>query len=170
MTTNTFPVELCIDDAGHVDYLIVRGAGTADDENGIAPAAGAAWSIINDDETAWDVWIGVAPSEDREPYDAALRAAGFELVGDDAARRCVASVSVSLAEDRRAEIYRRREDGAWICHDTLDVADGEVCTADNLTDMLQDWLTDGDATEGQWYLALGSIESAVITPSEVSPQ
>ncbi|GAA4391776.1 hypothetical protein [Tsukamurella soli] len=85
-TAQLFPVELRIDDAGHWDYLIVVGGGSEDNEHA-KPVADGAVSVWNDDTEALDLWIAVAPSEDRAPYDDALRAAGFEPVGDDAARR-----------------------------------------------------------------------------------
>lgn len=73
MTANSFATDLRIDEAGQTDHLIVFGAGSADDPH----------SVRNDDDTAWDLWIGVEPSEERQPYDAALRGAGFEPVGDN---------------------------------------------------------------------------------------
>lgn len=65
MNANHFATDIHIDEAGHYDHLIIRGADT-------------------DGE---DITLEVAPSEDRAPYDDALRAAGFEPVGDNQARR-----------------------------------------------------------------------------------
>ena len=71
LNANSFATDLRIDDAGHTDYLIILGAGTADDP----------YSVRNDDDTAWDLWIPVEPSEDSAPYEKALRAAGFRTAG-----------------------------------------------------------------------------------------
>lgn len=73
----TYPVELHIDAAGIADRLVILGAGTGGDPD----------SVINSDGTAWDIVLAVEPSEDFEPYAAAMRSAGFEPVGNDAARR-----------------------------------------------------------------------------------
>lgn len=43
--------------------------------------------IIIDRGGEHETVLNVEPSEDSEPYDAALRAAGFEPVGDDAVTR-----------------------------------------------------------------------------------
>lgn len=77
MNITTFAVELHTDTDGIADRLVILGAGNPDDP----------FSVINDDESAWDLVLTVEPSEDRAPYDAALTAAGFIPVGDDQARR-----------------------------------------------------------------------------------
>lgn len=77
MNANIFDIDIRIDQAGHVDQIAILGAGSEDDPN----------SVINAAETSWDLVLEVEPSESRDPYDAALIAAGFEPVGDSQARR-----------------------------------------------------------------------------------
>lgn len=65
MNANTFAIDLRTDDDGHFDHLVIVGA----------------------DIDGGDIILEVVPSEDQEPYDAALRAAGFGPVGNDQVRR-----------------------------------------------------------------------------------
>lgn len=72
-TQTLYPVTLTIEpNSDYDDLLTIEGAGSEGDVD----------SVRNDADTAWNVAITVEPSEDFEPYEAALRSAGFVALTD----------------------------------------------------------------------------------------